>query len=109
MLKALGDYSGALEVYDKVLAQHPDYPPARHAKASIYAIQNKFDEALELLSDHRPRAPNEWVALHIRGMVQLKRGNYSEATDIFPAVFNSAPLSQSPLFRKRVGDTEDSS
>ena len=70
-------------------------PPVTR-KRPYTRYRTDFDEALELLSDHRPRAPNEWVALHIRGMVQLKRGNYSEATDIF-----SRGIQQCPFYRNR--------
>src|SRR5271166_1885384 len=64
LLKCLGYYDEAIKAYDVVISRRSDYPMARFAKAAIYVILGRFDEADELLPKSLPYTSAEWVAFH---------------------------------------------
>lgn len=83
LLKLLGKYDDAINAYDVVLGRQPRSLAAKAAKASILIAERRYDEAGVLLSHRRLSTRNDWLVHHVRGMLELRRGNVAAAQDLF--------------------------
>jgi tetratricopeptide (TPR) repeat protein len=83
VLKALGRFDDALEAYNQTRREHPADVVAKSGMACVLAVLGRSREALELLSDKLPGSEQDWIGLHIRGMILLRSGNVNEAISIF--------------------------
>jgi tetratricopeptide (TPR) repeat protein len=96
LLKLLGSYDDALKAYDDVLRIKPDYHRASYAKASIFVIRGEYDQALALLPDETPTTSHDWIALHIRGMIHLRKNEIDAALTVF-----TRGVMDNPFFQRR--------
>jgi putative PEP-CTERM system TPR-repeat lipoprotein len=56
-----------------------------------YVRQRKFDQAAKLVDDMRKRDPKDTIAANMAGMVELARGNLTEAETAYAAVEKQFP------------------
>ncbi|MEO6012185.1 MAG: tetratricopeptide repeat protein [Devosia sp.] len=85
LLKLLGRYSDAVSAYDVLLSKRPDFKRATYGKAAALIAMSRLDDADPLLPGPNdiPRNDDDWVGLHIRGLLLLKKGNLSAAKRAF--------------------------
>lgn len=98
LLKLLGHYEDALAAYDTVIKRRPDYAVARYSKAAVLVILERFAEAEQLLPSAKPATASEWVAYHIRGMMNLKARKIEEAIAIFTHGVRENPFHRERLY-----------
>ena len=100
VLKAMGRLDEALREYDRALALFPHDQYARTGKTVALVLLSRYDEALEFLAQTPPRTLDDWIACHIRGMIELKRGNVASAITIFERGIRESPWQVTwPYFR----------
>ncbi|MCI0706966.1 MAG: tetratricopeptide repeat protein [Ignavibacteriae bacterium] len=90
-LKSLGHLDDALGVYDAILFEYPSDIPAKFGRCSILATKGDYSKALEDLVIPNPITKDDWVGLHIRGMIMLRLGEIDEARKIFLRGVNENP------------------
>ena len=84
VLKSMGRLDDAFELYQQISIEHPQNVVARNGMAGILIALKKWKEALGLTTRHQqPRTKNEWITLHIHGMILLQMGKVREAQEIF--------------------------
>jgi tetratricopeptide (TPR) repeat protein len=89
--KMLENYTEAESLYLKTIEIDENYDPAYFQLARIYAIQQKFDEALTYIEKAYELDPsNKWYALLL---VDLYRNNYqlTEAINIYSSLLEQEP------------------
>jgi tetratricopeptide (TPR) repeat protein len=96
LLRVLGHPELALAAYDAIVERRPDHPGAVTAKAAVLILLRRFSEAEALLPPVEPQSRAEWMALHVRGMMFLKKGEIHRAHEIFLRGAREAPF-----FRQR--------
>ena len=94
LLKRLGQHEEALDAFDQVLAIWAEYPRARNSKAALLVLLNRLDDAIQLLPSSPPQTQEDWIASHIRGMIQLKAGKVDEAIQHFRMGSIEAPFAR---------------
>ncbi len=98
--KKTGNLSKALEAYEKVITQYPRNVYFRCGKASVLVAMGDYPNALKNLPDYLPATHSEWVAYHIRGMVEMRSGHLEKAEKIFEWGINEMPwVSQRAYFK----------
>lgn len=98
LFKELREYDKALLFYEQISEENA-YLDSKVCRAAIYVSLGDFPSALSLLPSTDPRTRNDWVAVHIRGMVLLKSGKTKEAEELFRNSWNNVPFaSQRPYF-----------
>jgi tetratricopeptide (TPR) repeat protein len=83
VLKALGRYSEALDAFNEALDIIPTDLMVRNARANLYVLMNRHDEAFAELSAEECLTASDWVSQHIRGIAHLKKGDIAAASQIF--------------------------
>ena len=100
LLKHLGQLPDALEAYEKMLERNPHDRRVQHSKAAILVVMQRYDEAEALLPSGPAKTVSDWVAYHIRGMIQLRKGNIGAAVNIFKNGLDGNPwYAQMKYFR----------
>jgi tetratricopeptide (TPR) repeat protein len=94
LLKEMGKLDEALEFYDKVIDRWSMHPYARNAKASILAVGKRYAEAEALLTTGIPQTEADWSAVHLRGMILLRKGEIQKALDHFTKAMLQTPYAR---------------
>lgn len=94
IMKIQGRSTDAVAIYDKILETAPRLQTCRNAKASLMAAMGDYGAALDLLPTNDPSTQVEWMAFHIRGMIWLRQGKISFATEVFERGLESSPWHQ---------------
>ena len=81
VLRDLNRLPEALACYEETMRRH-DSVITRNRKASLLAMLGRDDEALAMLPAEGGGL-QDWVALHVRGKILLKKGRLVEAKAIF--------------------------
>ena len=84
----------AREIVDGVLAERPDFPPARITLAFTHLVVDEFDQAHEILNDVLAKNPNDADALFLQGFAYYLAGDTSMADQAFDALPKDAPQRQ---------------
>ncbi|MBL7140087.1 MAG: tetratricopeptide repeat protein, partial [Planctomycetes bacterium] len=94
LLKELGHLHSAIEAYDKVIERpwNPKKQGAQVAKAAIFAAMGRWGDAERLLPKGEPRTRDDWIALHVRGMILLRSGRLSDSVALFEKALNEIPF-----------------
>ena len=92
LLRLLGQPEQALEAYNAIIERRPDHPGAVPAKAAVLILLKRYLEAETLLPPIAPRTQTEWISLHVRGMLLLRRGESEHAQEIFQYGTANAPF-----------------
>jgi tetratricopeptide (TPR) repeat protein len=82
-LHTLNRLDEALAAYDETIRDFPENVVARNGRAWILTLLGRGDEALQILPASSPVTAQDWIALHMRGMVLLRQGNSNGAIKIF--------------------------
>ncbi len=104
VLKAQGRLPEALEEYDRIMQQFPYDLVASTGKAAIFVILGRYEQALDLLPVGLPATRDDWIGFHIRGMIHLKKGDVSDAIQLFERGVRECPWhTQTYYFRTALG------
>lgn len=80
LLKELERLDLAADAVRDISVRHPDSKYVRNARASILALQGRYDEALALLNAHGIlRTMEDWNGHHVKCMIWLRKGELDEA------------------------------
>ena len=97
VLKAQGQFDAALTAFDEAIKQHP---VARNGRSCILAALGRYEEALEELPVADLVGLEDWIGLHIRGMISMRLRRIDDAIQIFQRGVNEDPFPSSvPYFQ----------
>ncbi len=106
VLRKLGDFQNALEAYERILARDPSNKRVHYTKASILVAMGRYSDAKLLLPESKPTSLDDWVAVHIRGMIQLRLKNFNDAIETFSYGLRQCPwASERSYFRNALALT----
>ncbi len=74
--KAIGDRAGAIEAFDRIGLQDPNYFDARIQVAAILESEERFDEAIAEIELLRAFRPDRQLDFHMAGL-QISSGNFA--------------------------------
>lgn len=78
-----GNYQGAKQIYDKILARYPFFTPAIRRLAFLYADRlNNDEKAYELALKARIELPGDADLARTLGILAYRRGDYSKAAQL---------------------------
>jgi Tfp pilus assembly protein PilF len=89
-LRSMGRYEEALTVYRETRRFRPSDYYSTTSLAVVLLALGRTEEALSLLPTAVTR-PEDWVAWHVRGMIELRQGQIQEAARIFEIGLSEAP------------------
>ena len=98
LLKEFERLDLAFKAVEDIVERHPDARYAQHAKASILALQGRYDEALALLPTGRPRTFEDWKGHHIGCMIRLRRGDLDGAMEQLQFGLTQIPFHRSKVY-----------
>lgn len=82
----------ALEVYDEILARHPESDDALYARALLYERLDRVDDAIADLEKVLARQPDDPTALNALGYTLADRTDrYQEAYDLIRRAYEQVP------------------
>ena len=91
-MKALkGQLDQSIASYRKAYQLKPDFVRARFIVISMYAQQNRLDDARKELADLRKAVPKAPEASYLEGLILVKENKWSQARDQVNKVLSVAP------------------
>lgn len=94
-----GKFEAALNRYLEIERNFNQARSPRIGIASSFAALGRVEEALNYLTEWEPATRSDWHGFHIRGMLELKRGQINVARQIFEKGLIQCPwLQQRPYF-----------
>lgn len=93
----LGDYSGAIENFKKVIDKQPDWTFSRYALGSAYFLSGDYDNAEKAFRSAVDKDPNYVEALYSLGIVYVKRKNGKEANKVLAQLKTKDPAGAARL------------
>jgi tetratricopeptide (TPR) repeat protein len=97
--RKIGSLLEALKAYELVMDRFPRSASSRNGKASVLVAMGDYSTALRILPTNLPATQSEWVAYHIRGMVQMRSGKLEKAERIFEWGVETPWVSQRAYFK----------
>ncbi len=92
LMNRMGDFDGALALYDEYLQRHPEDDDLRYARAFLYERLDRVDEAVAELEALVARRPEDPVALNALGYTLADRTDrHREAYDYIEKALERAP------------------
>ena len=91
VLKGMGRLEEALQEYEGIRARFPSDKYSQVGMAAVLVLLGRYDEALRLVAVETPRTLGDWIGLHIRGTVSLKKGDLVAAIQIFERGLHESP------------------
>ena len=92
LMNRMGDFDGALNLYDEYLERHPEDDDLRYARAFLYERLDRVDEAVAELEALVSRRPEDPVALNALGYTLADRTErHGEAYDYIEKALERAP------------------
>ena len=85
------DLYGALDTFDRLIAQKPDFAEAWNKRATIYWVMGNYDASLKDIEDVLKLEPFHFGALSGRGLVYMDRGDYFLARGSFLTLLEVYP------------------
>ncbi len=86
-----GRYTQAQEIYEQILAEHPDFARGWWALAHTLMNQGEFDKALEYFKKACEMEPQNQKFLYDCAMMHTMLGMYDEAKPLFERVISLDP------------------
>lgn len=87
----VGDYDGAIQVLDRIIANWPDYAEGWNQRATIHFLRKDYEASLMDIAETLAREPRHFGALAGRAVIRLRQGkralamqNVSKALEIHP-------------------------
>ena len=101
VLKAKGDLAGAETLYREIISRWPHDVVAPNGFANVLRKQRRFTDALASLPEStRLMSQQDFINLHLRGMILLESGDVEAAIDAFERGLASSPWAcQQAYFR----------
>lgn len=96
LLRRLGKFEDAINAYDGIIEKYPTYLSAIISKAAVLVAEKRFAEAKALLPEEDPATEDEWIGLHVRGMIAMGEADFDKAIQIL-----QFGLESTPFYRKR--------
>jgi len=90
-----GDYTSAIENYQKALKQAPSYVNVYYDLASAYIALNRFEDAVEVYKKAASLSPQSMQANFGLARLYIKMNKKQEAIDELKEIIESDPRSQS--------------
>jgi len=103
--RRFGRHEEAIEVCRRGLAKHPDYLSARVTLGRSLLQLNQLDEAQQELNIVLQGAPQNLAALRALGDVFRRRGDTSQAKELYTTAFQLAP--NDPELERAVAELSD--
>ncbi len=103
--KALGNLDDAISTYKHAIQVIRVAPCARNGLATTLMTIGNYAEAEELLPTKAPKARNDWIGLHILGMIRLKQNDLEGAQAIFRQGLECPFADQRQYYRDRLAVT----
>lgn len=97
-----GNYSRAIEYYDKALAVEPNYVSALANKGLALNSLERYDEAIEDFDKALAVEPDKVRALSGKGTALRNLGNYTEAIEYYDRALAVEPDYRPALYGKRL-------
>lgn len=92
LMNRMGDFDGALALYEEYLQRHPEDDDLRYARAFLYERLDRVDEAVAELEALVARRPEDPVALNALGYTLADRTDrHGEAYDYIEKALERAP------------------
>jgi tetratricopeptide (TPR) repeat protein len=98
VLTVSGELYDALTAYNEVRLRYPSNTIARNGRSSVLAALRKYDEALEDLPVDNAVGLQDWIGLHIRGMVLIQMKRFEDAIQIFQRGATENPFPSSAVY-----------
>ncbi len=83
LLYRQGNYSGAIEAYDKAIAMDQSNDAAWYNKGGIFLELGRYEEAIEAYNKTTSINPNDFSAWSNKGLAFSKLGRYEEAIEAY--------------------------
>ena len=96
-LHQAGEINKASEIYDHVISQQPDFPPALYLRGVIAKERGNYGRAAQLLQRAIAISPTYLDAQNALANVYLEQQNYTEALGVFNRVLQIQPNQLSAL------------
>jgi tetratricopeptide (TPR) repeat protein len=93
----LGDYTGAIENFKKVVDKQPDWTFTKYALGSAYFLSGDYDGAEKSFRAAVDKDPNYTEALCSLGIVYVKRKNSKEANKVLAELRTKDPSAAARL------------
>ena len=94
-----GDYPQSISMYDRVLAQVPDFLEAAEARMRTQIASGKSADALAYAEKRQKERPNDPTAAALVGETALATGNLEKAESAFLSAMSRAPQWDQPVLR----------
>lgn len=91
VLRNLNRLPEAIADYRAILADHPWNRFVSVALCTALACAKQYAEALERIGDADPVTSNDWIALHVKGMIFLRQERFDEAIRVFEYGLSHTP------------------
>ena len=91
--------SGARSVFESVLQQHPDDAQIMNRVVGSYLAFGDFTNALQLVSAHLAKSPDDLLSLHLQVAILIQSGNSAAALPILDHVLTVTNLPSARLDR----------
>lgn len=93
-----GRFEEAMSIYEAMEARFDNLRMPRLAIAATLAAVGRDDEALSYIPDRFESTRGDWIGLHIRGMIELKRGRFDLALTHFLRGLEDCPWKQQSVY-----------
>lgn len=91
ILASQGRVDEAMFVYNRVVAEYPEFRPVYSDMADLYLRTGRYDHALQLMTHALDRWPNDPILSNNMGMCHLATRNYEPALQHFARAAELAP------------------
>jgi YVTN family beta-propeller protein len=89
--ESIRNYKEAIECYDKVIENDPNYYPVWNNKGNVFNYQGKFQEAIRSYGRVLENDPDNFIALYNKGLALRNLGKYEEAEECYDKVIENDP------------------
>lgn len=96
--KASGDHVGAIEAFDRIEGQDPNYFDARIEIAAILESEHRFDEAIAEISQLRRLRPDRQLDLHAAGLI-IAAGDFEGGIGMLEGMLDGSEDDAEVLYR----------
>ena len=87
------DLDGAVEIFDRIIEQKPDFAEGWNKRATVYYMQDKLEASVRDVQRTLALEPRHFGALSGMGLIFTEVGNFSAAIEAYEAVLDLHPQS----------------
>ena len=102
-----GELEDALQTFSALIKSHPEFTEAWNKRATVRYVLGDFNGSQDDINEVLAREPRHFGALSGLGLINMQRGNLSNAIRAYEKVLQIDPFSQDarvllPKLRKQV-------